>query len=39
MASLEPFTKIKRVQLENLVDDYHSRAEDQKVAPAAAGQR
>jgi hypothetical protein len=25
----EPFTKIKRVQLENLVDNYKSRADDQ----------
>jgi hypothetical protein len=40
VASIEPFTKIKRVQLENLVDDYKSRAEDQrlKTAPPAAGQ-
>jgi chromosome segregation ATPase len=26
----EPFTKIKRVQLENMVDEYKSRAEDQR---------
>jgi chromosome segregation ATPase len=31
LASLEPFTKIKRVQLQNLVDDYKYRAEDQRV--------
>lgn len=29
VASAEPFTKIKRVELENLVDDYKSRAGDQ----------
>lgn len=34
MASAEPFTKIKRVQLENLVDDYRYRAQDQQVKPA-----
>lgn len=49
MASAEPFTKIKRVQLQNLIDDYRYRAEDQKVEPtpmpeagtpsAAVGQR
>jgi len=33
LASLEPFTKIKRVQLQNLVDDYKYRAEDQRVLP------
>ncbi len=36
VASAEPFTKIKRVQLENLVDDYKSRAEDHVLKPAAA---
>jgi chromosome segregation ATPase len=35
VASIEPFTKIKRVQLENLVDDYKSRADDQKLRTAA----
>jgi hypothetical protein len=29
MATIEPFTKVKRVQLENLVDDFKSRADDQ----------
>jgi chromosome segregation ATPase len=32
LASAEPFTKIKRVQLENLIDDYRYRAEDQKIS-------
>ncbi|HEY6926264.1 MAG TPA: hypothetical protein VI653_22460 [Steroidobacteraceae bacterium] len=37
MATLEPFTRIKKVQLENLVDDFKSRADDQvlKSSPAA----
>lgn len=37
VASAEPFTKLKRVQLENLVDDYKSKADDQhlKEAPPA----
>ena len=29
VAQAEPFTKIKRVQNENLIDDYRSRAQDQ----------
>lgn len=29
MAQAEPFTKIKRVRNENLIDDYRSRAQDQ----------
>lgn len=33
MAQAEPFTKIKRVELENLVDEYKSRADDQRVSP------
>lgn len=36
LASLEPFTKLKRVQLENLVDEYKYKAEDQHVIPGAA---
>jgi chromosome segregation ATPase len=32
IAESEPFTKIKRVQLENLIDDYRNRAEDQRVS-------
>jgi chromosome segregation ATPase len=35
VASAEPFTKLKRVELENLIDDYRYRAEDQKVEPTA----
>ncbi len=35
LARREPFTQLKRVQLENLVDDYRNRALDQKAAPAA----
>jgi hypothetical protein len=42
MASAEPFTKIKRVQLENLVDDYRGKADDERLdqtgtQPAASG--
>jgi chromosome segregation ATPase len=33
MASTEPFTKIKRVRNENLVDDYRGRAQDLQVPP------
>lgn len=37
VASAEPFTRLKRTQLENLIEDYKYRAEDQKViAPSAA---
>jgi chromosome segregation ATPase len=36
VAQAEPFTKIKRVQLENLVDEYKARADDQRIAPATA---
>jgi len=38
MAQIEPFTRIKRTQNENLIDDYRGRAQDQ-VVPAAAGAR
>jgi seryl-tRNA synthetase len=31
LARAEPFTKIKRTQLENLADDYRARAQDQRV--------
>jgi uncharacterized phage infection (PIP) family protein YhgE len=34
LARSEPFTRIKRVQNENLIDDYRSRAQDQ-LAPGA----
>jgi chromosome segregation ATPase len=33
---IEGFTKIKRVELENMMDDYHDRAEDQLYHPGAA---
>lgn len=36
MARGEPFTKIKRVQLENLADNYKARADDQHIDPASA---
>jgi chromosome segregation ATPase len=32
-AEIEPFTRIKRVQNENLIDDYRGRAQDQVVTP------
>jgi chromosome segregation ATPase len=35
VARSEPFTKIKRVQLENLADDYQARADDQRVSPGS----
>jgi chromosome segregation ATPase len=35
LAAAEPFTKIKRIQNENLVDDYRARAQDQRVTPAS----
>jgi chromosome segregation ATPase len=35
VARTEPFTKLKRVQLENLVDDYRYRAESLQEKPAA----
>jgi chromosome segregation ATPase len=36
VAQAEPFTRIKRVQLENLIDEYKARAEDQRLSPASA---
>jgi chromosome segregation ATPase len=36
VAQAEPFTKIKRVQLENLIDEYKGRADDQRAAPVTA---
>jgi chromosome segregation ATPase len=33
IAEAEPFTKIKRIQLDNLVDDYHAHAQDQLITP------
>ena len=35
VARAEPFTQIKRVELENLVDGYKDRADDQRLPPAA----
>ncbi len=35
LARAEPFTRIKRTQLENLADDYRARADDAKIEPAA----
>lgn len=32
----EPFTRIKRTQLENLADDYRARADEARLAPAPA---
>lgn len=37
VATAEPFTKIKRVELENLVDDYHAKADDQHLKEATPG--
>jgi|ERR1700733_2341535 len=36
MAQAEPFTQIERNQLENLLDDYRARAQDQRVTPASS---
>ncbi len=36
LARAEPFTRIKRTQLENLADDYRARADDAKIEPAAS---
>ena len=33
VATAEPFTRIKRNEMENLVDDYRNRADDQRVTP------
>jgi phosphoglycolate phosphatase-like HAD superfamily hydrolase len=35
LAKAEPFTKMKRVQLENLIDGYRTRADDKKYEPGA----
>jgi chromosome segregation ATPase len=37
MAQAEPFTQIKRNQLDNLLDDYRTRAQDQRVTPTSSG--
>jgi chromosome segregation ATPase len=36
VAQSEPFTRIKRNQLENLVDDYKDRADEQRIDPSHA---
>ncbi len=36
LAQAEPFTRIKRIQNENLVDDYRARAQDQQIKPKPA---
>jgi len=35
LARLEPFTQLKRIELENLADDYRTRGADQRVGPGA----
>ncbi len=35
VAAAEPFTRLKRIENENLADDYKARADDQRVAPIA----
>jgi chromosome segregation ATPase len=35
VAKTEPFTRLKRTEIENLVDAYRDRARDQQVGPAA----
>jgi hypothetical protein len=35
-AMAEPFTRIKRIQNENLVDGYRNRAQEQRIAPPPA---
>jgi hypothetical protein len=37
VAQAEPFTKIERFKLENLVDGYKERADEQQLPPAAGG--
>lgn len=36
VARAEPFTRLKRIELENLVDDYKAKAQDQKLDPATS---
>ena len=38
VAQAEPFTRIKRTELENLIEDYKYRAEEQKLSPEARAQ-
>jgi hypothetical protein len=34
LSQSEPFTQIKRVRNENLIEDYRTRAQEQRIAPA-----
>jgi hypothetical protein len=36
VAGAEPFTRIQRARLENLIDGYRARADDQKIEPSTA---
>lgn len=36
VAQAEPFTRIKRAQLENLIDEYQARAAEQQLSPRSA---
>ncbi len=38
LAQAEPFTRLKRVQLENLIDGYKTRADEQKYTPVSGVQ-
>lgn len=38
VAQAEPFTRLKRTQLENLIDGYKTRADDQKYTPGMGSQ-
>ena len=38
VAQAEPFTRLKRVELENLIDGYKTRADDQKYTPGLGAQ-
>ena len=37
-SALEPFTRLKRVELENLIDGYQTRAQELQLPPAVAAQ-
>jgi chromosome segregation ATPase len=37
VATAEPFTRLKRVELDNLIEEYRVRAEDQKISSSASG--
>jgi hypothetical protein len=38
-AAIEPFTRLKRIELENLGQDYRQKLDDQRVVPAASAPR